>query len=180
MKKLILLILIIIVLFACTRPNQTEIELRENINRHVNLNMFESVQKAGNLLWYNTFRSQYDFLSIIYLENSCEPCFPKFVEWQKRMDSLDLPNDYTVLFIIYGEKYEDFMIDVLDIEYVDDKFYVIMDREGEYLKQNKDIPKWINEASILIDAENKIKMVGAPWLNEDMTELFYKTVNSDQ
>ncbi|NLP14370.1 MAG: hypothetical protein GX383_07885 [Clostridium sp.] len=39
---------------------------------------------------------------------------------------------------------------------------------------------WIIDASVLIDSENKIKMVGAPWANADMTELFYKTVNSHQ
>ncbi len=41
-----------------------------------------------------------------------------------------------------------------------------------------DIPKWIIEASFLIDAANSIKMVGTPWINEDMTELFYKIVTS--
>ncbi|HTO14150.1 MAG TPA: hypothetical protein VLZ83_00130 [Edaphocola sp.] len=43
-------------------------------------------------------------------------------------------------------------------------------------KHSKYILRWIIDAGILIDAENKIKMLGAPWLNEDMTELFYKTI----
>ena len=55
-----------------------------------------------------------------------------------------------------------------------------MDPEGKFLEQNKEIPRWIIDASVLIDSENKIKMVGAPWLNKDMTELFYKTVRSEQ
>lgn len=82
------------------------------------------------------------------------------------MDSLDTPFDYTVLFIIGGEEYSEFMKNVLDIEYVEDKFYTIMDSEFRFLENNKDIPRWIIDSSILIDSENKIKMVGAPWLNE--------------
>ncbi len=169
--------ILIIMLLACAQPTQTEIELKENIDRPIHLNMFETVQQAGDTLLYSAFRSQYKFLSVIYLENSCEPCFPKFVEWQQRMDSMDIPNNYTVLFVINGNSYEDFMSHVLKIEYVDDRFFTIMDTNGKYLKHNKDIPKWINEASILIGAENKIKMIGAPWLNEDMTKLFYSTVS---
>jgi len=55
-----------------------------------------------------------------------------------------------------------------------------MDTEFQFLEANKDIPRWIIDASVLIDSENKIKMVGAPWANAAMTELFYKTVNRQQ
>ncbi len=169
-----------IFLISCTHLSQPEKELRENINKTLHLNMFETVQQANSLLHYSEFRNQNKFSSIVYLQNSCNPCYPKFIEWQQKMDSINTPNDYTVLFIINGDSYEDFMTHVLDIEYVEDKFYVIMDSEGKFLEQNKDIPRWIVDAGILIDAENKIKMVGAPWLNEDMTELFYKTISSEQ
>lgn len=54
------------------------------------------------------------------------------------------------------------------IEYVDDKFHTIMDPEGKFLEANKDIPRWIIDSSMLIDRDSKIKMVGAPWLNEEM------------
>ena len=70
------------------------------------------------------------------------------------------------MFVIQGNSYSEFMTKVLDIEYVDDKFHTIMDPEGKFLEANKDIPRWIIESSVLIDSENKIKMVGAPWLNE--------------
>ncbi|HTO16398.1 MAG TPA: hypothetical protein VLZ83_11545 [Edaphocola sp.] len=172
--------LLIILFFSCTQHPQTEKELRQNINKALHLNMFKTVQQANSLLSYKEFRNQNKFLSVLYLQNSCNPCYPKFIEWQQKMDSINTPNDYTVLFIINGDSYNEFMTHVLDIEYVEDRFYVIMDPEGKFLEQNKDIPRWIIDASILIDAENKIKMVGAPWLNEDMTKLFYKTIGSEQ
>lgn len=49
-----------------------------------------------------------------------------------------------------------------------------------FLSNEWGVELWIIDASVLIDSENKIKMVGAPWANADMTELFYKTVNSHQ
>jgi len=62
----------------------------------------------------------------------------------------------------------------LDLEYVKDKFYTIMDSEGKFLENNSDIPRWMFDASLLIDSENKIKMVGAPFATAEMTELFYE------
>jgi hypothetical protein len=69
------------------------------------------------------------------------------------------------------------MTEILDIGYVEDRFYTIMDTERRFMSKNKTIPMWIIDGSILIDPENKIKMVGAPWINEDMTKLFYEIVS---
>jgi hypothetical protein len=90
------------------------------------------------------------------------------------MDSIDTPDNYSVLFVIRGNSYDEFMANVLDIEYVEDKFYTMMDPEGKFLENNKDIPRWIIDGSVLIDGENKIKMVGAPFATPEMTELFHK------
>ncbi|URW80363.1 sensor histidine kinase N-terminal domain-containing protein [Xiashengella succiniciproducens] len=67
-----------------------------------------------------------------------------------------------MLFVIQGNKYEEFMNEVFNYEYVDSRYYTVMDPEGKFLESNKDIPRWIIESSVLIDSENKIKMVGAP------------------
>lgn len=179
MNKILYTTLIVVVFSSsCSQLSQSEKELRENINKTLHLSMFETVQQANTLFTYDEFRNQHKFLSIIYLQNGCQPCYPKFIEWHKKTDSLFINDNYALLFIIEGDNYSDFMSHILDIEYVEDKYYTIMDPDGKFFNQNKNIPGWIINSSILIDAENKIKMVGAPWLNEDMTELFYKTVNS--
>ncbi|MGQ1947699.1 hypothetical protein ACT3CD_11435 [Geofilum sp. OHC36d9] len=132
------------------------------------------------MLTFQEFRKIDDYLYVIYLQSGCRSCYPKFIEWQQKMDSIAKPDNYTVLFVIKGDSYEDFMTHVLDIDYIDDKFYTIMDTDGEFFDQNKDIPRWIIDAGILIDTENKIIMVGAPWINEDMMALFNKIVNNEQ
>jgi hypothetical protein len=96
------------------------------------------------------------------------------------MDSLELGENYTIIFVIRGNRYSDFMSKVLDLEYVDDRYYTVMDANYSFLNANENIPRWIIDASVLIDSENKIKMVGEPWVNEDMTKLFYEIVNNKQ
>lgn len=164
---------------CCSRPSQPEKDLRENINKPLHLEMFEPVRQGNTLLTFSELRQQYEFLSVVYLQNGCLPCYPKFIEWQHKMDSIGCPDNYSVLFVIQGNSYEDFMTEVLNIDFVDDHYYTIMDPEFEFISQNGSIPRWIIDSSMLIDSENKIKMVGAPWLNEDMKKLFYKIISSE-
>jgi hypothetical protein len=117
---------------------------------------------------------------VVYLEDGCQSCYPKFIKWHQKFDSMAVPANHTVLFVIHGKGYSDFMSKVLDLDYVHDKYYTIIDTGGIFLEANKNIPRWIIDASVLIDSENKIKMVGAPWINEDMKNLFYRTVKIEQ
>lgn len=167
-------------IFSCTQISQNEKELRKVINTPLCVKQFDTVLHKNSMLTFQEVKEMYDYMYITYLQNGCRPCYPHFIEWQQKMDSLIADDNCTLMFVIEGDNYAEFMTHVLDIQYVEDKFYVIMDPEGEFLEQNKDIPRWIIDAGILIDVENKIKMVGAPWVNKDMTELFYKTVNSEQ
>lgn len=166
---------------SCSKPNQTEKDLRESLNKPLHLEMFEVVRQGNTLLSFDELRQKYQYLSVVYLEDGCRSCYPKFIEWQNKIDSINTPIDYTVLFIIgNGNRYDEFMSQVLDLEYMEDKFFTIMDPEFLFLENNKEIPRWIIDSSMLIEPNNKIKMVGPPWINEDMKKLFYETVNNEQ
>src|SRR5690554_324608 len=165
-KILVPFFMIAVSIFSFSLPSQTEKELRETINKPIHLEMFETVRHNNNLLSFNELRQQYDYLSVVYLQNGCQPCCPKFIEWQQMADSLNYPDNYSVLFVIQGNSYEGFMNEVLNIDCVEDRCYIIMDPEYDFLEANKDIPRWIIDASVWIDHENKLKLVGAPWLNE--------------
>ncbi|GAO30653.1 hypothetical protein JCM15548_12948 [Geofilum rubicundum JCM 15548] len=62
-------------------------------------------------------------------------------------------------------------------EEIDEKYYIIIDPKQEFFISNKDLPNWIMNSSMLIDSENKIKMVGSPWINEDMANLFHEIIS---
>ena len=175
MKNSLFVILLFAVLTSCNNLSPKEKELRGNLDKTLNLEPFETVKQGNIDMSFDEFRNQHNHVSVVYLQNGCTPCYPKFIEWQNKMDSIDTPNNYTVLFVIKGKSYCEFMINVLDIEYVEDKYYTIMDPEGKFLENNKDIPRWIIDSSILVDSKNKIKMVGAPFATPEMTDLFHET-----
>ena len=173
-KYLFVALILLPAILGCKEITPKEKELRQAVNKELNLKLFQAVQQANRTLPLDEIRQNHRFLSVVYLQNGCNPCYPKFIKWQQKMDSIDTPEDHTVLFVIKGDNYGEFLSNVLDIEYVDNKFYTIMDPGARFLEANKDIPRWIIDASVLIDSENKIKMVGAPFATPEMTELFHK------
>ncbi|NMC34474.1 MAG: hypothetical protein GYA36_18790 [Veillonellaceae bacterium] len=121
----------------------------------------------------NDFRKIYRYISIVYLEDGCNPCYSKFIEWQKMMTAINKRNDYAVLFIINGFTYNQFINKVTEVENIEDHYYTIIDKDLKYLLNNNEIPRWIIDESLLIDNENKIRMIGQPWSTREMTNLFY-------
>ena len=92
------------------------------------------------------------------------------------MDTLDLHEDFTVLFVILGTSYERFMdnlsIYVPDYEPVNERFHMIIDADYRFLDNNPDINRWVMDKSLLIDAGDKIKLIGPPFASRRMAELF--------
>ncbi|ASB47939.1 hypothetical protein [Alkalitalea saponilacus] len=166
---------------SCSRVSQSENELRSILNTQLNIDQFDSVIHRDSKISFQLFRETYSYLSVVYLQEGCMPCYPKFVEWHQEMERIGNISDYSVLFIIQTEWPDVFFKKTSEISNKsDERFYIIIDPEHQFFIKNNQIPNWIMNSSMLIDKENKIKMVGAPWINEDMKNLFYKTVSSDQ
>lgn len=167
-------VIILLIFIGCSNINTNQNEIKQNLNRTINLNYFDSVRQNNDLILYSDFRKMYRYISIVYLEDGCNPCYSKFIEWQNKVDSLNKRNDYTVLFVIHGFTYDQFIRKVKQEKDVEDHYYTIIDKDLKYLLNNNDIPRWIIDRSILINDESKIKMIGDPWASPDMTELFHK------
>lgn len=163
----------------CTRITSTEKEIHNTINKQLDLSMLKCVINKDSSFTFKEFRQRNIYISIIYLQDGCKPCYPKFIEWHKKMDSLSVKfdNKYTILFVIDGENYNDFMQGVVKIDSINNKFYTALDDSHLFLRKNNTIPRWILDATCLIDKENKIKMVGPPWINNDMMALFQNIIN---
>ena len=172
MRRYLSLLLCLIPLISCSNQSVTR-DLKSNLNKTIRLEMFDTVRLGDKLLSYEEFRQMYNYISVVYLEDGCQPCYPKFIEWQNRMDSLNKRNDYTVLFIIQGFRYNNFIKRVNEISVFSDHYYTIMDDDLNFLLNNNDIPRWIIDGSVLIGPDNKIKMIGEPWATHEITELFY-------
>jgi hypothetical protein len=174
MKQILYSLIVLFFTLSCSQRSSTEKELQNILNKTLRINIFKTVQQKNDLISYDEFRQKYKYISVVFLQNGCKPCYPKFIEWQNKMDSIVKPDNYTVLFVIRGYNYGMFMSNILDVKYIEDQFYTIMDPDSKYINNNNEIPKWIIDCSILIDSENKIKMVGAPFATPEMTKLFHK------
>ena len=109
MKKQLFIILLFGIFTACNNLSPKEKELKNILNKPLELELVETVQQGNMVMPFEEFRQQHSHLSVVYLQNSCSPCYPKFIHWQNKMDSIDTPDNYTVLFVIGGEHYGDFM-----------------------------------------------------------------------
>jgi len=174
-----LFIISLLVLFSCTQRTRTPEErmIKQALGKTVEIDLFESVQHGSLVIPFSEFRKQYPYISLVYLEDGCAPCFPRFIEWQTRMDTLDLQDNFTVLFIIHGRSYERFMSNLLDyepeFEAGNNRFHLVMDPDYRFLDNNHDIDRWVIDKSMLIDAGNKIKLIGPPFASDRMAELLY-------
>lgn len=112
--KGLIILLIQLLVFSCSQPTQTEKDLRATINKEVSLEIFDLVRRGNTFLTLEELKQQYDYLSVVYLQNGCQPCYPKFIEWHQSLDSMKVGDSYTVLFVIAGQNYSDFMAKVLE------------------------------------------------------------------
>ena len=157
--------------------------IKEALGKTVEIGMFESIRQGDREIPFGEFRNRYPFLSLVYLEDGCAPCYPRFIEWQTRMDTLDLHEDFTVLFIILGSSYERFMDNLYEYEpeyRSNDRFHIVMDPDYRFMDNNPDIERWVIDKSLLIDPENVIKLIGAPFASERMAELLYAICNQQR
>ncbi len=176
-KRSFIFLFTIIISFSCTRLTSEEKMIKETMGKTARIGMFESVRQGDSKIPFGEFRDRHPFISLVYLEDGCAPCYPRFIEWQTRMDTLDLNDDFTVLFIILGSSYERFMDNLHEFEPeykpANDRFHAVMDPDYRFLDNNPDIDRWVIDKSLLIDSGDKIKLIGPPFASKRMAELFY-------
>jgi hypothetical protein len=122
---------------------------------------------------FEEFKKKFNYISIVYLENGCKPCYLKFIEWQKRMKTMTSDKRSTVLFIIQGNNYTNFMNKVCEIDSIEDQYFTIEDTDYKFLRNNPKIPRWIIDRSLLVDTNNKIKLIGHPFATPEMADLYH-------
>ena len=162
------------ILAGCSNQQpQTAREMEKVINKYLDVMMFDSVSYGNGTVSFADFRKQYEFISVVFLQEGCAPCYPKFVEWHRKMESVSHPENYTTLFIINAGSYKHFTDGSVGYEQIDERYYHVIDPGNRFLRNNSNIPRWIIDRTLLIDRENKIKLIGAPYSTEDMTKVFH-------
>ncbi|MFW5700468.1 MAG: hypothetical protein ACOCWM_02160 [Cyclobacteriaceae bacterium] len=169
-------VIILLCVSSCTQLTPEEKMIKETMGKTARIGMFESIRQGDGKIPFVEFRNRYPFISLVYLEDGCLPCYPRFIEWQTRMDTLDLNDDFTVLFIILGSSYERFMdnlyASVPEYEPASDRFHIVIGPDYRFMDNNQDIDRWVIDKSLLIDVGDKIKLIGPPFASQRMEELF--------
>ncbi len=110
---------------------------------------------------------------MVYLQQGCGMCYPKYIVWQEKMRSVNKFDIVTALFIIKGNSYNDFIVEAQKEGLEEDRFYTFMDPTDSFIDANEDIPGWIIESTFLIDEQNQIVLIGSPFSTPEMTKAFY-------
>ena len=96
------------------------------------------------------------------------------------MNSYGSADNFTILFIIQGDDYDDFESELMiyepDFDLSTESFYIVMDPEQKFIDANPEIDPGIIANSIMIDEMNKIVLVGKPYASEQMKRLFEKII----
>jgi hypothetical protein len=181
-KLKFLLIAFCIYLMSCNTTNNsdsTEKSILNTLNKTINLDMFEYAYSKNKSVTMDEIRMQFEFLSLVYLKDGCAPCYPKYVDWHNKMDSIGGSNRHSIIFIIEGGTYssfEKFQNETLKFKPYVDKYFTIIDTNYKFLDGNSEIPLKLIENSLLIDRKNKIKLIGPPYINPEMTKLFFEII----
>ncbi|MDY0202042.1 MAG: hypothetical protein RBR40_13765 [Tenuifilaceae bacterium] len=178
MKKRTLQVLAIIVViglfWGCTCHTSEKKAIEDTLNETLDLSVFNTVHLQDSMLSIDELKNSYDYISIIYLLNECSPCYQRYIDWHKKMDSEMQHGNHTVLFIVEGLYYTEFINEINSIEPINNRYYVIMDPNQLFIIANPNIPKWIIDKSLLIDKEFRVRMVGQPWEDKKKTKQFRK------
>ncbi len=86
-------------LYSCNKLSPEQKIIKQTLYQKVNIDMFDSIQFKTTMIPFTKFRDKYQYISVVYLEDGCMPCYTEFVDWQNNLDSLSLSEHYTVLFI---------------------------------------------------------------------------------
>lgn len=167
----------LLVLGACVQMPPEEREIYELIGKKINLEMFEKVHYKNTEINLDEILRKHKFLSLVYLQDGCAPCYPIYVDWHLKLDSIGIKEHYSVLFIIEGSPYSNFKSFLENAMKVDDfeqKFYTVIDTKFSFLTGNPDIPDHLVKRSLTIDKKGRIKLIGVPFASPAMTELFLK------
>lgn len=159
-------------------PNSRK-KLLKVLDLTLNVEMIDTVIQGEAAISWTDFRSMYRNISVVYLQDECAPCYPKFIEWHKRMEQIATANDYTILFVINARDYASFTRNIDLQEMIEEKYYYFIDPRNGFFRYNSAISHPVLDRSLLIDKDNRIIMVGEPFANADMTKVFHIVTGVD-
>lgn len=170
--------------FCSCRHEKTPVEvIREHIGRRVVINGGDSVYNYSRDIacTFEELIDKYDYLSLVYVDRTCAVCRAALVEWMDNADKVEkiAPDKYNVLFIYRGEDDPRKYVEINLGDASRFPFYVLPDADFGFLLSN-DIADDVLDASVLIDKKCKIRLVGEPFVNGKIEDLYRNVIEGKE
>lgn len=176
MKKVVFLCSCLILVISCNQLSPEEKLIMDSLDRKVDLGKLEIVHSSEAIETVKSIRIRYNYIYLVSLQIGCRSCYEEYVLWQNEMNSYSSADNFTILFIIQGDNYDDFKSELMiyepDFNLSTEGFYIVLDPEQKFIDANPEINPGIIANSIMIDEMNKIILVGNPFASEQMKGLF--------
>lgn len=163
-----------LIIFSPTRLSPLEKEILRCIDMKVNTETFDSVYVNGNKISYKEFRKKNNFLSLIYLSDDCDICYERFNKWQSNVNKITGNLNYTSLFVIHGRNQFEFLRKAISWKNVSTHCNMVIDSSLNFILLNDKIPYKFFENSVLIDTNDRIRLIGEPFSSKEMELQFVK------
>jgi hypothetical protein len=174
-KLLFVFAVIAISLAGCRERPPIDKLFNKHLVKEVILSGYDSVYVAGQAIAYERFREMYPFLTINYVDENCSACKVKIIDWCNNINKIPESKNLAHLFIYRGNDHGKYLSFSCEGAF---PFFVMPSKDFTYIHNNPKIDRQIIDAGFLIDKNNKIKVIGDPFLSENMRYLVAKMVET--
>ncbi len=129
-------------------------------------------RSADSIVPFKQIKQQYRYLSLTYLDETCDVCRFKLQEWNRH--AAELPKSPALAYVILfrGDDFETFRRMSLHRDTLYSDFLVVADPEKQFLIDNATVPHELLDNTILIDSAARMLLFGEPFATSAMTELY--------
>ena len=171
-----LLVLGLGLVIGCSCNNNTSpiVKLfQEHMEKEVYFKGFEEVYSEHDTLSYRDFRQKFPYIYVSYIDEECGSCVFKMREWYKLFGSLPMYNGLAYVFVFRGKDYRTFLKYRVG-KHLEVPFYYLSSEEFTYIINNTEIDRQVINGGFLLDAKNRIKVIGSPLEYSSLRELIGK------
>lgn len=129
---------------------------------------------ADSIVPFEQIKQQYRYLSLTYLDETCDVCRFKLYEWNRHAAELPKDPDLAYVILFRGKDFEAFRRMSLHRDSLSSDFLVVTDSKQQFIIDNATIPHELLDNTILIDSAARILLFGEPFATPAMTELYQR------
>lgn len=167
----------LLLLSGCGKNESPQMKLfRENQGKQLDLNGLRNAKTliADSTILFRQVLKSHRYLSLVYLDETCDFCRFKLYEWNRHADELAQIPEVAYVILFHGQDFRTFQRISLHRDSLWNGFFIVMDTEKHFVIDNASIPYELLDNTILIDSSSTMLLFGDPFATPAMSELYRK------